>query len=142
MQEYVLGFAFNSSKNEVVLVRKNRPKSLAGLWNGIGGKIEDKESPYEAMIREFREEAGVYLINWTWISIINAPELAYRIFVYYTIDNRISYVNQESYEEVTRLNPENLPKHELAPNARWLIEFCLNRSTGIRLPIEIVEAGH
>lgn len=32
-------------------------------WIGIGGKIENGESPYDCVIREVYEEAGVSLIN-------------------------------------------------------------------------------
>ena len=32
-------------------------------WIGIGGKIEQGESPYDCVMREVREEAGVSLIN-------------------------------------------------------------------------------
>jgi len=30
-----------------------------GKWNGLGGKIEADESPFEAAAREFREESGL-----------------------------------------------------------------------------------
>lgn len=57
MQAYCLGFLFNDS-NEVLLVRKNKPDWQKGLLNGVGGKIEENESPSSAMIREFKEEVG------------------------------------------------------------------------------------
>src|SRR5690242_5776646 len=32
-----------------------------GKWNGLGGKMEADESPYEAAVREIREECGLEL---------------------------------------------------------------------------------
>ena len=32
-----------------------------GMWNGVGGKIEDNETPYEGIIRETFEETGIEL---------------------------------------------------------------------------------
>jgi 8-oxo-dGTP diphosphatase len=33
----------------------------AGLWNGIGGKLNPGEDPYAACIREVSEEAGLHI---------------------------------------------------------------------------------
>ena len=51
MNNYVLGFAFNKNFREVLLILKNKPQWQKGLYNGIGGKIEEGELPIEAMVR-------------------------------------------------------------------------------------------
>lgn len=56
--EYVLGFMFNLAESKVLLVWKNRPAWQAGKLNGVGGKIEEGETPIQAMNREFAEETG------------------------------------------------------------------------------------
>jgi 8-oxo-dGTP diphosphatase len=66
VKRYVLGFAFNEAQTHVALIRKLRPDWQAGKWNGIGGHIEEGESPVEAMAREFNEEAGVYITTEEW----------------------------------------------------------------------------
>ena len=35
-----------------------------GKWIGVGGKIEDKESPEECIVREVKEETGITLIDY------------------------------------------------------------------------------
>lgn len=62
--EYVVGFMFDPSLQLVLLIRKNRPDWQAGRLNGIGGKIEDGEASIDAMIREFKEEAGLLYRSW------------------------------------------------------------------------------
>ena len=37
-----------------------------GMWNGVGGKIEDNETPYEGIIRETLEETGIDLPRVTY----------------------------------------------------------------------------
>ncbi len=69
---YVCGFAICGS--DVVLVRKNRPEFLAGQANGLGGKIEEHlgdTSAKIAMVREFREEAGVHTHVDEWENLGN-----------------------------------------------------------------------
>lgn len=64
MIRYVVGFLFSNPEDQygdrrVALIRKAKPEWQKGRFNGIGGKIEEGESPAEAMAREFREETGV-----------------------------------------------------------------------------------
>jgi 8-oxo-dGTP diphosphatase len=43
----------------VLLTRRTQGQHLAGMWEFPGGKIEDGESPEEALIRECQEECGI-----------------------------------------------------------------------------------
>lgn len=66
VREFVLGFCFDKSRQCVVLIRKARPQWMAGLLNGIGGKLEPGEDPVQAMAREFEEETGVATYPALW----------------------------------------------------------------------------
>ena len=57
--KYVLGFAFNKGCTEVLLIEKKRPNWMVGKLNGVGGHIEDGETPIDAMVREFKEETNL-----------------------------------------------------------------------------------
>ena len=43
----------------VLIARRPAWKAMAGLWEFPGGKVEETESPEEALIREMREELGI-----------------------------------------------------------------------------------
>jgi 8-oxo-dGTP diphosphatase len=70
MKTYVCGFLFSPDRSRVLLIRKNRPAWQAGKLNGVGGKIEPGETPHQAMVREFREEAGVDLPEPRWQHVL------------------------------------------------------------------------
>jgi 8-oxo-dGTP diphosphatase len=50
----------------VLLAQRPEGKSLAGLWEFPGGKVEPNETPEVALIRELQEELGID----TWASCL------------------------------------------------------------------------
>lgn len=50
-------------KNILLLNRNKKP--TMGMWNGVGGKIEVNETPYEGAVKTF-EETGIRLRNVTY----------------------------------------------------------------------------
>jgi len=47
----------------LVLKRSNLVGTYRGLWGGVAGYVEELEDPYDAAIKEIREEAGIDLEN-------------------------------------------------------------------------------
>lgn len=45
--------------SRVLLARRPEGKSMAGLWEFPGGKVEQGETPKAALIRELNEELGI-----------------------------------------------------------------------------------
>jgi 8-oxo-dGTP diphosphatase len=43
----------------VLLAQRPEGKSMAGLWEFPGGKVESGETPEHALVRELREELGI-----------------------------------------------------------------------------------
>lgn len=77
---YVVGFLFDYPINNVVLIRKTHPAWQAGLMNGIGGKVNEGETPVAAMKREFNEEAGCWVEVWEKFLIITDEDYDVHFF--------------------------------------------------------------
>ena len=62
----VAAVALIDRDSRVLLAQRPEGKSLAGLWEFTGGKVEPGETPEAALIRELHEELGIN----TWASCL------------------------------------------------------------------------
>lgn len=105
--------------------QKLKPKWQSGLYNGIGGKIEHDESPYEAIAREFQEETGVETKpdEWKLYVTLTRPDI-YRVYFLCMISDKVHNI-RTTEEEIVKLLPcDALPKNVIH-NLRWLIPLAL-----------------
>lgn len=63
MLKYTIGFIKRGS--EILLLNREK-SSWMGSWNGVGGKLELDESPWDCIIREIREETGIIVDDVTF----------------------------------------------------------------------------
>ena len=55
----VVAVALVDPEGRVLIAQRPDGKSMAGLWEFPGGKVEAGERPEDALIRELREELGI-----------------------------------------------------------------------------------
>ncbi len=55
----VAACALIDADNRILLAERPASKSMAGLWEFPGGKVEEGETPEDAVIRELHEELGI-----------------------------------------------------------------------------------
>lgn len=68
IQSFVAGLLFSYNRDRILLIRKRKNipnlEWMGGKLNAIGGKINQGETPLQAMHREFDEETGLEVDPW------------------------------------------------------------------------------
>ena len=52
-------YRYENSEIKFLLLKRSKDRIYENLWQGVTGKIEDNESPWETAIRELYEETGL-----------------------------------------------------------------------------------
>jgi 8-oxo-dGTP diphosphatase len=122
--KYVVGFAFSPCKRDVLLILKNRPEWRNGYFNGIGGHVEIGETPIQAMVREFKEEAGISTRTSDWNNIFYLSNSDWMLWIYCSKLSSI-YERIETSDEgrPTIVSVASLPKNCLR-NLYWIIPMA------------------
>jgi 8-oxo-dGTP diphosphatase len=75
----VAACALVDADNRVLIAQRPEGKTLAGLWEFPGGKIEPGERPEPALIRELTEELGI-MVSESCLSPLTFASHAYETF--------------------------------------------------------------
>ena len=129
INSYVVGFL--REDDMILLIEKKRPDWQAGKLNGIGGKIEASETPLAAMVREFKEETGLRIQEWSKSAIMQGPDWIVHVFYAY---GRIFNAKTITDESVVIVDKDRLPNRVL-PNLHWLIPLSFDQQ--VAKPVKI-----
>ncbi len=130
MKEYVAGFLVDTE--EVLLVQKLKPDWQKGKWNAIGGKIEKNESPNEAMVREFKEEVGIEVVDWNQFCTLSGKDFI--VYFYISHDFPLGETHKgvnDVGEKLRWFSIENIINQETIETIRnipWLLCMALDES--------------
>jgi 8-oxo-dGTP diphosphatase len=125
-RRYVVGFVFTHDYHHVWLIQKNRPEWQAGKVNGVGGKIEEGESAFKAMTREFYEEAGLHITNWAHFAIVTDRDETWRLWCFGTTLDESMAEPRSMTDEKLVLFPTGRPLPGcVIPNLNFLIPMAL-----------------
>lgn len=127
MKEYTCGFIFDLSANRVLLLKKKPGTPNENLWNGHGGSVEPGELPEDCIIRETREELGIFIDDNKWHKFVELTGSNFRgdwkVHFFRAFSDKISEAKQMEIEEIGIFQVKLLPK--VAANVPWLIQMAL-----------------
>jgi 8-oxo-dGTP diphosphatase len=134
LNRYTVNYLFDDYGSNVALIQKARPSWQAGKWNGIGGKVNEGETPFEATVREFKEETGVEEFFWKHYATVKGKEPdregEFTVYYYKAFNTRsLSNVRWITDEVVALHHVNSLPK-DLVQHVKWMIPLALY-STGV-----------
>jgi 8-oxo-dGTP diphosphatase len=75
----VAAVALVDADSRVLIAQRPEGKSMAGLWEFPGGKVEPGETPEDALLRELKEELGIELCR-SCLAPFNFASHAYETF--------------------------------------------------------------
>lgn len=101
---------------QVLLTRRLEGQHLAGMWEFPGGKIEDGESPEEALVRECREECGIE-VEVTGILDVTHHRYPEKdvLLLFYRCDLRAGEVRHLQVADHAWVTPSDLDDYPLPP---------------------------
>ena len=114
---------FDYSAKKVLLIKKRRPPFQEGLYNGIGGCVEEGERPEITMVREFEEKTGIWCTSWEWAATI-LPECG--IITCYTAVGNIDKARTMTDEIVSSWYVDKLPPGRV-DSLSWLVPLAKDR---------------
>lgn len=113
----------------VLLIRKQRPEWQKGKLNGIGGHIEAGETARQAMVREFKEEAGLEINEWKLFAELYGDNWSVSFFVCHPYDmvNPHWSIKAQTDEELEWHPVSDLKflKANALTNLTWLIPMAM-----------------
>lgn len=123
-KKYVLGFLYSEDKKQVALIIKNptRPDQQwqKGRYNGIGGGIENAETPRVAIEREFEEETGKKVT--AWIQFARMGGMGWEVYCFAGMSETLADLKTRTREKVIVCAVDEAVINPLViPNLRWLI---------------------
>lgn len=131
MKKYVLGMVFDPSFEHLLLMkRKKNPYN--GLLNGIGGKIDEGETPLESIQREFKEETEFESYNRLELMFTMQFENEEMHVYFIEVDKQVIKVkeNHEGIYDWYEVNDSffDCLNEELAGggNLPYFIKFCID----------------
>lgn len=103
-------------EGKILIARRKPEKSQAGLWELPGGKLEEEESPQEALKRELKEELGVeVVVGAPFMSLEHAYETFTIHLMVFWADSATVPVASTDHDELVWIGPEEWRKYPFAP---------------------------
>jgi len=122
----VCGF-YIADYNEVLLIKKARPRWQYDFLNGVGGKIEDFETPIDAMVREFKEETGCHVPGWIPLVTLYRKDKNCLVYFFYQSGTHLTAHNSDEDEPIMWIPVNQIGNHNVLPNLKWLIPLAMDR---------------
>lgn len=120
--------ALMRQKEKVLVGRRPQDKSLPGVWEFPGGKIEPGESPEKALQRELREELGIEAEIGT---LLHAATHSYGemnlLILFYEVQFWKGQIKPVHHSELNWVNFGQLPELELPEANRRALPTLLPR---------------
>ncbi len=122
----VVACALVDVDGRVLICKRPQGKSLAGLWEFPGGKVEAGETPEAALIREMDEELGITITQSCLAPFVFAShtyETFHLMMPLYLCRRWSGVVIAKEHEALAWVKPNALSDYEMPPADAPLIAY-------------------
>ena len=122
----VVACALVDVDGRVLICKRPQGKSLAGLWEFPGGKVEAGETPESALIREMDEELGITITQSCLAPFVFAShtyETFHLMMPLYLCRRWSGVVVAKEHEALAWVKPNALSDYEMPPADAPLIAY-------------------
>jgi len=113
----VVAAIIENDQNEILCALRAPEMSMGNLWEFPGGKVEENEDPYSALVREISEELGCTIE--TSFEIFNDNTHEYESFIINLLSIKAKIIDgtptAKEHSKLIWLKRENLPSLRWAP---------------------------
>ncbi len=120
----VAACALVDADGRVLIAQRPQGKSMAGLWEFPGGKVEAGERPEQSLIRELREELGIVVREECLAPLTFASHLYpdfYLLMPLYVCRRWEGFVEAREQQALKWVRPNELSKYPMPPADEPLI---------------------
>ena len=114
----VAACALVDADGRVLIAQRPEDKTMAGLWEFPGGKIEDGERPEQTLIRELKEELGITVSEACLAPLTFAshsyPDF-YLLMPLYVCRRWEGVVTAQEGQQLAWVKPNRLRDYEMPP---------------------------
>jgi len=111
--------------NKILLFKRSETdESNPGKWAMVGGGVDPGETPEQALTREVKEEAGVFLQNFTNLKKYEYGNVILNVFYTNTFDDNSIKLNKEhsEYKYFTKEELEN-EENTISTNIQFMNDY-------------------
>jgi 8-oxo-dGTP diphosphatase len=126
----VVAAALVDSDGRVLIAQRPDGKQLAGQWEFPGGKVEDGETPENALIRELQEELGITVRQACLAPFVFAShtyETFHLLMPLYLIRRWEGEPEAREHKALKWVRPNDMRNYEMPPAdlplVAWLQDF-------------------
>lgn len=125
----VVACALVDPDGRVLIARRPQGKTLAGLWEFPGGKVEPEEQPEIALIRELKEELGIDVTEACLAPVTfasHAYEDFHLLMPVYVCRRWNGEVERREHSEIRWVRPVKLREFPMPPADEPLIAHLID----------------
>lgn len=124
----VAACALIDADGRVLLAERPAGKSMAGLWEFPGGKVEANERPEETLIRELKEELGITVSEPCLAPLTFASHIYpdfYLLMPLYVCRRWEGIVTPQEGQQVAWVKPNRLRDYKMPPADEPLVAHLM-----------------